>query len=70
VITQVRVARYCKHVSFLLFSVDQLPEVLYVAEERALRDMATKVYPVLTLNPNASLFVPMAYYVVEDFSNE
>jgi hypothetical protein len=57
-------------VSFSLFSVDQLPKVLYVVEERALRDMVTKVYPILTLNPNASLFVLVAYYVVEDFSNE
>jgi hypothetical protein len=57
-------------VSFSLSSVDQLPKVLYVVEERALRDMVTKVYPILTLNPNASLFVLVAYYVVEDFSNE
>jgi len=60
----------CKHVSFSLFCADRLPEVVYVAEERALREMATKVHPVSTLNPNAPLFVPAAYRVVEDFSSE
>ena len=32
--------------------------------------MATKVHSVSTLNPNAPLFVPSAYRVVEDFSSE
>jgi len=34
-------------------------------------EMATKVHPVSSLNPNAPLFVPAsAYRVVEDFSSE
>lgn len=32
--------------------------------------MATKVHPVSSLNPDAPLFVPAAYRVVEDFSSE
>lgn len=32
--------------------------------------MATELHPVSTLNPNAPLFVPAAFRIVEDFSNE
>lgn len=55
---------------FRFFCADRLQEVVYVAEERTLREMAMKVHPVSTLNPNAPLFVPAAYRVVEDFSSE
>lgn len=56
--------------SFAVFCADRLSGVVYVGKDTLLSEMATKVQSVSTLNPNAPLFVPAAYRVVEDFSSE